>query len=439
MRLNRPTVSKETTHEGGKAWGHLTPTQALRRSVCSCLLWEREFYEDGVSIADRITETAKHVPLSELSNLAMEARSTFKLRHVPLLLLCALAERKADKPRLVSNAVENTIQRADELAELLAVYWRNGRKPLPAGFKKGLARAFRKFDAYQLAKYNRDGAVKLRDVLFLTHAKPKDEEQTAVWKALVEGTLKSPDTWEVNLSAGADKKETFERLIHEGNLGYLALLRNLRNMDNAGCDPAIVADAIVARKNGADRVLPFRYVAAARAAPRFEGYLDEALKAAIKELPKLDGISIVVIDVSGSMDTRMSGKSDMTRMDAAAALGSIINGDLRVFTFSNEVVEVPPRRGMAGVDAIIKSQMHGGTYLKRAIEWINRTTYYDRIIVISDEQAHDGVCEPRPGCDKAYMINVGSYQNGVGYGRWTHIDGFSENVLRFITENERQG
>jgi hypothetical protein len=108
-----------------------------------------------------------------------------------------------------------------------------------------------------------------------------------------------------------------------------------------------------------------------------------------------------------------------------------------VFTFSDQVVEVPPRRGMAGVDAVIRSQPHGGTYLGRAVQAINDTVPHDRLIVITDEQSHDPV--GNPVARHAYMINVASAKNGVGYGRWTHIDGFSEAVLRFIAENERDG
>ena len=60
---------------------------------------------------------------------------------------------------------------------------------------------------------------------------------------------------------------------------------------------------------------------------------------------------------------------------------------------------------------------------------------HDRLIVVTDEQSHDTVADPRAG--KAYMVNVASARNGVGYGRWTHIDGFSEAVLGFIREHER--
>jgi 60 kDa SS-A/Ro ribonucleoprotein len=430
-RLNLSPKNTAKTHEGAPAFGHLKPLAQLRRSVLSCLLWENEFYEDGKTIADRITETAALVKPAELASLAIEARKVFNLRHVPLLLLDVLSKTG---PALMAETTARVISRADEMGELLSVYWRNGRKSVPRQMRKGIAQAFTKFDEYQLGKYDRDGAVKLRDVLRIARPKPANEDQSALWKRVKDRDLKVPDTWEVALSAGADKKETFERLLREGNLGYLALLRNLRNMATAGVDTDLVRQAIVARKGGAERVFPFRYVAAARAAPQFEPYLDQALCEAITELPIYLGKTVILVDVSGSMDWALSGKSDMRRIDAAAALGAIIPGDIRLFTFSNAIAEAPPRRGMAGVDAIVKSQPHGGTNLGQAVAWLNANVKADRVIVITDEQSHDAV--PNPFA-KGYMINVASAKNGIGYGAWTHIDGFSEGVLRFIYEVER--
>lgn len=428
MRLNIFAKRPGITHEGAPAV-ILTAEQALRRSVLSCLLWENEFYEDGQAIADRILALAVDVAPETVAALAIEAREQFKLRHAPLMLLCALVKQGGP---LVAPTIERVIQRADELSELVALYFRNGRKPLSKQLKLGLARAFVRFDAYALAKYDRAGPVRLRDVLFLCHAKPRDEAQGEVWKALIDGKLAAPDTWEVALSGGADKKATFERLLTERKLGYLALLRNLRNMDQAGVDEASVKDAILARR-GAERILPFRYVAAARAAPRFEPWLDQALSETILEGPVFKGRTLILVDVSGSMDWKLSQKSDLSRLDAAATLAAIIPGDVRVFTFSNQVVEVPARRGMAGVDAVVKSQPHGGTELGKAVAKMN-TIKHDRLIVITDEQSQDKV--PDPVAKQAYMINVASARNGIGYGSWTHIDGFSEAVLTYIREAE---
>lgn len=461
MRLNVPVSHAATTHEGAPAVPHLTPEQRLRRSVLSCLLWEDEFYDSGVGIADRIKEAAAAVPPAVLAALAVEARTRFHLRHVPLLLLSCLA-RHSRGTSLLSDTMPRVIQRADELAEFVVVHARmNGVAPsavkpkLSKQIKLGLARSFQRFDAASLAKYNRDGVVKLRDVLFMVHAKPKDAEQAATWKALVDGTLPPPDTWEVALSSGADKKATWERLISEGKLGYLALLRNLRGADQAGVDPALLDCAIRARRNGAHRVLPFRYVAAARAAPQHVPALDDALRTAIADMPPLPGRTVVLVDVSGSMDAPLSAKSDLTRLDAAAALAAIVPAEhLRVFSFSNAVVECPPYRGLAGIDAVVKSQAHQGTRLFEALTAINANVPYDRIIVITDEQAHAvspfpigfgaspfaahrvSTCPAPKGT--GYMINVASNRNGVGYGAWNHIDGFSERVLTFIAECESE-
>ena len=451
MRLNTKKVTTEFTHEGAAAVSYLSDEQKLRRSVLSCLLWERQFYEDGQDIAGRIFALAQNCPPTVVANLAREARSTFNLRHAPLLLLVALAKTGSGSS-VVSEAIADTIQRADELTEFLAIYWAlNERQPqgarkLSAQVKKGLAKAFTKFDAYQLAKYDRANDIRLRDVMFLVHPKPVDDEQAATWRKLVDGSLAAPDTWEVALSGGADKKEAFTRLLAESKLGYLALLRNLRNMTETGVDTGLIRDALLARR-GAKRVLPFRYVAAARACPQLEPVIDQALSEAISEMPPLFGKTIILVDVSASMHDSLSARSDMTRMDAAAALASVVHGDVRVFTFSagnirywgdrwdgqNILVEVPPRRGMAGVDAVIRSQEHGGTMLGQAIREAN-VMAHDRLIVVTDEQSKDPV--PDPVAERAYMINVASYQNGIGYGKWTHIDGFSESVLRFINEHE---
>ena len=433
MQKNHKASYAVKTYEGGTATPHLSYLQQLRRSVLACLLWEDQFYENGENIADRISFLASKVTAQQLADLAIEAKNN-NLRHVPLLLANLLVQHHPEfdaKPTIV-----NVIRRTDELTEFLAIYWRNGRKPVDNQIKKALANAFNQFNAYQLAKYNRDKAIKLRDVLRICHPKPKDEEQSAIFKKIIEGTLESPDTWEVALSSGANKKDTFTRLLQEEKLGYLALLRNLRNMDKAGVETNLIRLAILAGK-GADKVLPFRYVAAARVCPRFEPQLDAMLKKNIALLPKLNGETVVLVDVSGSMDYPLSAKSDLTRMDAACALASVIHADnLRVFSFSNELKECPPRLGMAGIEAIRTSQAHSGTALGSALNQLHKKVKYDRIIVITDEQSADTVPNPQ---GKGYMINVASFKNGVGYGAWQHIDGFSENVLRWIYEMEQTG
>lgn len=434
------TIQHAYTHEGAVA-KRINPVQQLRRTVMSCLLWENQFYESGQSVADRIQQLIPLVTPHQASEIAIEAREVHNLRHVPLLLAACMAKHHRGHS-IVADTISRVIKRADELAEIIVIHCHiNGVSPsdakrvLSSQMKKGIAAAFQKFDEYQLAKYNRPGAVKLRDALFLSHAKPKDKKQACVFKRLAADTMKTPDTWEVALSAGGDKREEFERMLRDGKLGYMALLRNLSNMEESGVDPSLVKAALLERK-GANRVLPFRFTAAARHAPRYEREIDQALCANIELQPSLSGTTVVLVDVSGSMTwAKVSEKSELTRLDAAATLGAIVNGDdVRVLTFSTQLVEVPPRKGMAGVDVIKRSQPNGGTDLGGAIRIVNEQVKHDRIIVITDEQSQSRV--PDPVCDKAYMINVASYQNGVGYGKWTHIDGFSESVLKFIHEIE---
>src|SRR6476659_7975104 len=139
------------THEGTPARNISTELQ-LRRSVLACLLWESQFYEDGVEIAGRIAELVPPVAAEKVAALAVEAREKMKLRHAPLLLVCEMA-RHATHRALVAETLARVIQRADELSEFVAIYWSDGKQPLSAQVKKGLAAAFTKFDEYALAKY----------------------------------------------------------------------------------------------------------------------------------------------------------------------------------------------------------------------------------------------------------------------------------------------
>jgi 60 kDa SS-A/Ro ribonucleoprotein len=437
MRINTaPKIIH--THEGAVA-SHIKPADELRRTVMACLLWESGFYESGEDVAARIKRLVPLCNPHDVADIAIEAREKQRLRHAPLLLVRELArDSKRCADGLVANTLCRVIQRADELAEFLALYWSEGKKPLAKQVKKGLACAFDKFNEYALAKYNRDATVKLRDVLFMVHAKPKDEEQAALWKRLVDGKLAVPDTWEVALSGGANKKESFERLLREGKLGYLALLRNLRNMQQAEVDSALVFEAL-ASGAAQSKALPFRYVAAARAVPAWEPQLDAAMQTAMSGLDKLPGRTVVLVDVSGSMDAKLSEKSDLMRIDAAAALAVLVRGvcqEARVFTFSTALVEVPPRSGMALIDAVIRSQSHAGTYLGGALEAlkVQAKVQADRIVVITDEQTADAVGAP---IGRGYIINVATNKNGVGYGDWTHINGFSEAVVQYIAASER--
>lgn len=437
MRINQ--APKAIFNSEGVKVSHVQPVEMLRRTAMTCMLWESGFYESGEAVAERMKRLVPQCNPNDVANIAIEAREKQHLRHLPLLLVRELArDSRRCEDGLIADTLCAVIQRADELSEFLAIYWLEGKTPLSKQVKKGLARAFGKFNEYDLAKYNRNTTVKLRDVLFMVHAKPKDDEQAALWRRLVDGQLAEPDTWEVALSAGADKKVTFERLISEGKLGYLALLRNLRNMLQAEVDTTLVFKALA---DGAkhSKVLPFRYVAAARAVPQWEPQIDAAMQLALAELDKLPGTTAVLIDTSPSMGIRLSAESDLTRADAAFALAILLRGicdKVRVFAFSNVTAEVPPRTGMALADAIRSAVPSNGTLLGSAVAHVAEAAKdADRLIVFTDEESQDAVGKPH--C-KGYMVNVATTKNGIGYGDWTHISGFSEAVVSYISAMEAQ-
>ena len=463
LNVARPAAAPVYTHEGARAIRG-TPIDQLRRTVLACMLWEDGYYEDGKTISDRIKELVAQCRPDQVAELAIKAREGGRLRHVPLLLARELAR---DSSRFkVAPLLARVIQRADELAEFLAIYKRDS-KALSAQVKLGLGMALRKFDEYQLDKYKSDGKqFSLRDVMFLAHAKPeggrerynkearreerrlgataKLSDKERLYRRLANKELAQANTWEKRLSAGEDKKTVFTELLtrrENGSigLGYMALLRNLRGMVDAGVDIDLIRKEILA---GApkSKALPFRFIAAARAVPQLERALDTAMVVSMTSMERLEGETIVLVDVSGSMEDKLSGKSDLTRMDAGAALSVLLRGvcdDVRVFTFSDSLCEVPARHGMALVDAIVKSQKHGGTYMGLAVSDVMRIVpNAKRLIVFTDEQSADVVKSPKDGM-KGYIVNVATSKHGVGDGPWVRINGFSEAVVQYIAELER--
>ena len=463
MRTNTRTLpAPKFTHEGARAY-NTTAEQELRRSVMACLLWEDSFYESGELIADRIQGLVANVRPEKVSEIAIEARVQQKLRHVPLMLAVAMAKLPTHK-HVVARTVAEIIQRPDELAEILAIYarQRTGQKKLnklSKQLQKGIAQAFTKFDEYSLAKYNQDNDIKLRDVLFLTHPKPQDPAQKKLWKRLIDGELKTPDTWEVAISAAKSKDETraeWTRLLEENKLGALALLRNLRNMEQASVDQNLIKSALL--NTNTSRVLPFRFVAAAKAAPRFESELDSLLVSTSGNIPKLRGKTILIVDVSGSMygHGNISKRSDITRVEAAGALAAIAREsceEVAIYatagndgTRIHKTALVPPRHGFSLVDMFSKQQFAstvggGGIFLKQVLDYVyEKEKYADRIIVFTDEQDCDLKCNPATANafgKRNYLVNISNEKNGIAYKpKWTHIDGFSEAVLQYIVAAE---
>jgi 60 kDa SS-A/Ro ribonucleoprotein len=419
-----------TTAEGGKA-ARNTPELELRRLSATCMLWEDGFYIDGQTIAQRIKHLVSRVKPEFAAAVAADARGNQKLRHLPLLIVREMA-RLPDHKKLVGRLLPDIIMRADEITEFLAIWQADDPKPLSKTLSKqaklGLAKAFLKFDEYALAKYDREGKVRLRDALFLCHAKPDSPEREALWKRLIDGKMATPDTWEVRLSKGENKAEAFMDLMNQKKLGGLAFLRNLRNMAEGGVPHSVIRD--YAQIANFERVLPFRFIAAARMMPQFEPILEPAMLRAVQDRKKLKGRTVLLVDVSGSMQDKISSKSDLTRLDAAKGLAMLLREqceDIHVFTFENHVAHVPPRRGFALGDAI--GRPRGGTNIGFAVHTVGSQVPHDRMIVLTDEQSHDTVGNP---AKKGYMINVASNRQGVGTDQWHRVFGWSEAIVDYM-------
>ena len=156
---------------------------------------------------------------------------------------------------------------------------------------------------------------------------------------------------------------------------------------------------------------------------------------ALADKPRLTGHTVLMVDVSGSMVAPLSRRSEMLRTDAAYGLAVLLRElaeKVTIYTFSTAAKQVPARRGFALRDAMEASQPHGATNLGASLDAVKDS--HDRIIVITDEQSHDRVPAPRAA---GYIINVASYKNGVGYGPWNHIDGWSESIIDYIRELEQ--
>lgn len=430
----------------------------LKRVVMANMLWEDNAYVDGESLVDRIAALVPQCPPRAVCDIALSARLDQKLRHTPLLLAVEMC-RYPEHARLVGGLLPRIITRADMLSDFLALYWsRNGgKKSISHQAAKGLADAFHNFDEYQLAKYDREAEVRLRDVMFLCHPVPRDAAEAELFRRIAERDLAVPDTWEVALSAGADKKATWERLITQDRLGALAFLRNLANMRRAGVSRAVVESGFTRLKSS--MLLPFDYLKAAKMNPDFLHLIDDAMQASAKRQPRLPGRTLFIVDVSGSMDCSVSGMSGCRRVDCATAMAvlaaEVCDEFELVCTAGNDWTREGahewvryPRRGFALMDQIngCKARLGGGgIFTRQCLEWCRETfadaKLFDRIIVFSDSQDCDYPDKrvPRPFASRNYICDISCERHGINYkGVWTaEISGFSEYFLSYISQMEQ--
>lgn len=423
----------------------------LRRITLANLLWEDNAYVDGVSV---VKEMERLIPLCEpnlVAQLAVETRVSSKLRHTPLKILVEMCKYDAHK-KYLADIMPKIITRADMLTDFLAIYWKEGKKPICNQAKKGLAKCFHNFDEYQFAKYDREGAIKIRDVMFLCRPKPNNVEERKLFKKIADRTLETPMTWEVLLSSGADKRKSWEKLIADKKIGGLALLRNISNMVTAKVPKNIISNAI--RNIKSTMIMPLDYLKAMTMNREFETELNETMIASYSYLPKLKGNTLIIVDISGSMGAWLSSKSMFSRLNAACSLALLAIEQSEkckvVVTSGNDglrkgahAVIKNPNKGFGLMSQLLQSQKElgmGGIFTRQCLEWCRQEfegEVFDRIIVFSDSQDCDYPNQrtPNPFGKHNYICDISSEKRGINYkGKWTaEISGFSENFLSFIS------
>lgn len=415
-------------HQGAKAFRQ-TPEMELYSAVVTAAMSD-SFYEDRNGRAERIAQLVRVVDPLFVAQLAVYARTEMNLRSVPLLLLVELA-RVHNGDNLVSRAVAKTVQRPDEIMELLSCYqWRNpqeGRKKLgklSRQIQNGLQQSFNRFDEYGFAKYNRDSReVKLRDALFLVHPKAKDEAQQAIFDRIVRDELEVPYTWETELSAlGQQQFETpgakeqaytakWEELIASGQLGYMAMLRNLRNMMKAKVSDAHIS-TVCKRLADSEAVMhsrqfPFRFLSAYRevcetVSLSTSKVMSSLEKAVIHSSNNIAGFSpecrvLLACDVSGSMQRPVSPRSTVECYDIGLMLAMLLKSRCEqvvtgIFGDSWKAVSLPSEGILANTVELRRREGEVGysTNGYKVIDWlIDENIAMDKVMIFTDCQMWD--------------------------------------------------
>lgn len=452
---NRP--SEMTTNEEGFPAYAMTDKSKLVTQVLTSFFNEHKFYGDNSADMEKTVRRVIETDPDFVSRLAVFARREFNMRSVAQVLAAYLANEPKGKP-YARRTIRGIVLRGDDVTELMAFYLSTFGKPLPNALRKGISDAFAGFDEYTLSKYKGTRrSLKMRDVLLLCHPTPRDEDQAALWKRLLEDRLKTPVTWETQLSKSGNNWETWEKLIDSGKVGYMALLRNLRNIleaepRNMGKVLQTLTDETAVRHS---RQLPFRYLSAYRevmftSSSRVLSALETAVRLSVANLPRLPGQTVIAVDVSGSMQSALSLRSNVRCSDVGMMLGLIANRiceDSLFFTFDTEIRRYPHTRHTPILETSVHCPGGGGTEIGLPFKvMIQERLKPDRIIILSDNE-----CNSPRWAGKPVQVLADEYRQQMHNDLWVHaidlqgygtqqfagprtniIAGWSEKVFEFI-------
>lgn len=439
------TAPQITNFQGAPAYT-LSPEMELYTAVVTWSLND-SFYEKDENRLLRLRQLMVKCNPAFVGKLAVYARTKMYMRSAPLVLVAELARiHRGDD--LVARVTDKVINRADEITELLACYTqlnqRKGPKKLnrlSKQLQKGLSAAFNKFDEYQFAKYNRPADIKLRDALFLVHPKAKDELQQLLFNKIAADTLQTPYTWETELSAlgrlnfdsdeakSAAFKAKWEELIDSKQLGYMATLRNLRNMQQAGVSYnhiykvcAFLSSPVQVAKA---KQFPFRFLSAYREmlntetrsvvhsmlqkvsnalfATHNQGYtgeilqaLEQAVQASAANIKGFDDNTRVLLacDVSGSMQKPVSANSKVLLYDIGLMLAMLLqsrckNMQVGMFGDTWKTIAVPRHNILDNVQTFYRREGEVGYATNGYLvvkDLINRRIVMDKVMLFTDCQ-----------------------------------------------------
>ena len=422
-KFNQKQVSKNETKNlaGGSAY-KLTTKSEIASMIMTSLL-QNQYYE---SDKDRILRLQKLFEDLEdkkfIAKASLYARNEHGLRSISHL--CTGIISKLSGLPWLSSYYEKVVRRVDDMSEIISYIYSEQDKlkekhKLPSSLKKGFAKAFSKFDGYQLSKYqNNNRAVKLLDIVNLVHPVPTEKNADAL-KKLMNKELKQTETWnakmvEATKNIQADTVEEKEQLKKEAKknvwkefldkdnkVEYFALLKNLRNIaetnDQSLIDKAcsLLTDEYKIKQS---KVLPFRYLTALKNIPAKREYtiaLSKAIEICLNNVPRFKGKTLIALDVSGSMRSGISYFNDKASVSMleigqlfTSALYKTSDCDVVTYTTSAEY-----RNDLNPMDSLftIASKLgvaNGGTNANSVFDLItNKNKKYDRIILLSDMQS----------------------------------------------------
>ena len=464
-KFNETNTNKTVNKSGHVAYA-MGNKEKLMTQVLSTFYNEAKYYGDN---SKEIVETAKAVCAKEprfVANLAIYARKEFHLRSISHVLTCIIANTN-DSKKYTRQVMSYVVERPDDLTEILACYLSMFGKPIPNSLKKGLADNLAKFNEFQISKYNGGSkSVKFKDILQLTHAKPKDKAQSELFNKILNDNLATATRWETEVSAKGNNEETWEELIEKNQLGYMAALRNLRNILNANPKNINKVYEKLANKDEVlkSKQLPFRFYSAYKELSKMGNItnkplnvLEKAMDYSVENMKRIPGRTAICIDRSGSMSSTISHDSDVRCNDIASLLGAMANricDESVIYLFDTSAY-----RKLVSNDSNILSTAKklcgcgGGTDISAPIKkMISDNMKVDRIIVLSDNEANSQF-NGRSSWGYSYTAEsvVQKYRDKFGKDVWVHaidmqgygtqqfigsrtnlIAGWSEKVLDFI-------